>query len=114
MFPYPWPRGPGRRPPPTTSTPSFYVLALNAPGAPDAERRLAAAFGAPTALEGLQALRIRLGAPRALRDYGFDQSTIGEAAAAILPAVPDTNPVDVTTADLERLLRQAWEGADPG
>ena len=66
-----------------------------APGAPDAERRLAAAFGAPTALEGLQTLRIRLGAPRALRDDGFDPSTIGDAVAAIL-------------------LRQAWEGADPG
>ena len=34
---------------------------------------------------------------------------IHDAAAAILPAVPDSNPVDVTTADLERLLRQAWE-----
>jgi maleylacetate reductase len=91
-----------------------YVLALNGPGAPDAERRLAAAFDAPTALEGLQALRLRLSAPRALRDVGFDESLIPEAAAAILPAVPHGNPVDVTTADLEHLLRQAWEGADPG
>ena len=91
-----------------------YVLALNGPGAPDAERRLAAAFDAATALEGLQALRLRLGAPRALRDYGFDASLIPEAAAAILPAVPHGNPVDVTTADLEHLLHQAWEGAEPG
>ena len=91
-----------------------YVLALNGRGAPDAERRLAAAFDAPTALEGLQALRLRLTAPRALRDLGFDESLIPEAAAAILPTVPDGNPVDVTTADLEHLLRQAWEGADPG
>jgi alcohol dehydrogenase class IV len=91
-----------------------YVLAFNGPGAPDAERRLAGAFDAPTALGGLQTLRLRLGAPRALRDYGLDESMIHDAAAAILPAVPDSNPVDVTTADLERLLRQAWEGADPG
>ncbi len=91
-----------------------YVLAFNGPGAPDAERRLARAFDAPTALEGLQTLRLRLGAPRALRDYGFDESMVDEAATAILPAVPDSNPVDVTIADLERLLRQAWEGADPG
>ena len=91
-----------------------YVLAFNGPGAPDAERRLARAFDAPTALEGLQTLRLRLGAPRALRDYGFDESMVHDAAAAILPAVPDSNPVDVTTTDLERLLRQAWEGADPG
>jgi alcohol dehydrogenase class IV len=90
-----------------------YVLALNGPYAPEAERRLAAAFGAPTALEGLQALRVRLRAPRALRDYGFEESMIRHAAAAILPAVPDSNPADVTTADLERLLHQAYQGVDP-
>jgi alcohol dehydrogenase class IV len=49
-----------------------------------------------------------------LRDYGFDESMIRDAAAAIMPAVPDSNPVVVTSADLERLLRQAWKGADPG
>ena len=91
-----------------------YVLALNGPHAPDAEARLAEAFGTRTALEGLQALRSTLGAPRALRDYGFEESMIRDAAAAIMPAVPDGNPVVVTIDDLERLLRQAWEGADPG
>lgn len=91
-----------------------YVLALNGPHAPAAERRLAGAFDAPSALAGLQALRAQLGAPRALRDYGFDRSSIPDAAAAIVPAVPDTNPVAVTRADLEQLLRQAWEGTDPG
>jgi hypothetical protein len=39
---------------------------------------------------------------------------IPDAAAAILPSVPASNPVDVTVADLERLLRQAWAGVDPG
>ena len=34
-----------------------YVLAFNGPAAPDAERRIAAAFGSATALDGLQALR---------------------------------------------------------
>jgi alcohol dehydrogenase class IV len=90
-----------------------YVVALNVAGAPDAERRIAAALNSPSALEGLQALRAQLDAPRALRDYGFEESMIPDAAAAILPVVPDSNPVTVTTADLERLLRQAWEGADP-
>ena len=91
-----------------------YVLALNGPRAPDAERRLARAFNSRSALEGLQTLRARLGAPRALRDYGFTESMIPDAAAAILPSVPDSNPVDVTVADLERLLRQTWAGVDPG
>lgn len=90
-----------------------YVLALNAPAAPEAERRIARAFGTDSALAGLQALRRQLDAPRALRDVGLDESAIPEAAAAILPAVPDSNPVTVTTDDLERLLRAAWEGAEP-
>ena len=91
-----------------------YVLAFNGPHAPEAERRLAEAFGTRSAIEGLQTLRMKLGAPRALRDYGFEEWMIRDAAAAIMPAVPDSNPVVVTTDDLERLLRQAWEGADPG
>jgi hypothetical protein len=32
---------------------------------------------------------------------------------AILTAVPDSNPVPVTADNLDRLLRQAWEGIDP-
>ena len=90
-----------------------HVLALNAPGAPEAERRIAAAFGEATALEGLQALRRRLDAPRALRDYGFEESLIPDAVEAILPFVPRSNPVSVTPDHLTRLLRAAWEGAEP-
>jgi alcohol dehydrogenase class IV len=90
-----------------------YVLALNAPAAPAAADRIARAFGSDTALDGLQALRRRLGAPRALRDHGFDEARIPAAVEAILPVVPDTNPVAVTAAGLHRLLHDAWEGADP-
>jgi len=90
-----------------------YVLALNAPDAPAAADRIARAFGSETALAGLQALRRRLDAPRALRDYGFDEARIPAAVEAILPVVPDTNPAEVTARDLHRLLHDAWEGADP-
>ena len=90
-----------------------HVLAFNGPAAPAATRRIAQAFGSDAALAGLQALRIRLNAPRALRDYGFTEEQIPAAAAAILPAVPPTNPVAVTGDDLERLLHNAWEGAEP-
>jgi hypothetical protein len=41
-----------------------YVLAFNAPSVPGIERRLAAAFGASSALEGLQRLRNQVDAPR--------------------------------------------------
>jgi alcohol dehydrogenase class IV len=90
-----------------------YVLALNGPAAPDAANRIARAFGSVTALDGLQALRERLDAPRALRDCGFEESKIPDAVEAILPVVPDTNPIAVTADDLSRLLHDAWSGADP-
>ncbi|MDI3313795.1 MAG: maleylacetate reductase [Mycobacterium sp.] len=91
-----------------------YVLAFNASAAPEAERRIAAALEAPTALAGLQRLRVRLGAPQALRDYGFREHDIGAAVDAILPKVPPGNPRPVDAEDLRRLLTAAWRGADPG
>ena len=95
-----------------------YVLALNGPAAPDAERRIATAlasagFGGDSAIDGLVALKRELNAPHALADYGFTADAIPEAAAAILPSVPPSNPRAVTAADLETLLRAAWSGADP-
>lgn len=90
-----------------------YVLAFNGPAAPEAERRIAAAFGANRAIDGLQDLRRELAAPHALRDYGFAEDAIPAAAEAILPAVPPSNPRPVTAADLRRILRAAWSGTDP-
>jgi maleylacetate reductase len=90
-----------------------YVLAFNGPDAPEAERRIAAAFETARAIDGLQALRGELDAPRALRDYGFAEDAIPAAAEAILPAVPPSNPRPVTADDLRRLLHAAWSGVDP-
>jgi maleylacetate reductase len=91
-----------------------YVLAFNGPAALDEERMLAAAFGADTAVAGLERLRTSVGAPRALRDYGLAEADLVDAAKAILPAVPAGNPRIVTVESLVALLRAAWEGADPG
>lgn len=90
-----------------------YVLAFNAPDAPDAERRIAAAFGTDTAVAGLDALRATLDAPRSLNDCGLDEANIAEAVDLILPFVPDTNPRPVTAADLDALLRAAYAGETP-
>jgi maleylacetate reductase len=95
-----------------------YVLAFNGPAAPDAERRITAAFpdtgpGTGSALAGLVALKQELNAPHALADYGFTEDSIPEAAEAILPSVPPSNPRPVTAGDLRALLRAAWAGADP-
>jgi maleylacetate reductase len=90
-----------------------YVLAFNAPFAPEAEARIAAAFSTPDALTGLQELRKRLDAPKALADYGFTADGIPEAVTVILPAVPESNPRPVTAENLTSLLEAALTGEDP-
>lgn len=89
-----------------------YVAAFTLPSAPEAERRLADAFGSDTGLAGLQALRHDVNAPVALRDHGLHEKDIPAAAALILPAVPASHPRPITEADLRVLLRAAWAG-DP-
>ena len=88
-----------------------YVLALNGPAAPRAERRIADAFGAPSALAGLASLRSAVDAPTALRDHGMPESGIDEAVPVILDLVPPGNPVAVTAENLRAVLRAAWEGS---
>ena len=87
-----------------------HVLAFNAPNAPEAERRIATAFGAGTAVAGLAALRAAVDAPRALRDYGMPEDGIPKAVAPILGAAPANNPTPLTEENLTALLRAAWEG----
>lgn len=87
------------------------VLALNAPHAPDAERRLAEAFGAPSASAGLRALYDELDPPRTLRELGLSEAQAVEAAAAVLPVVPESNPAPADLEVLETLLRSAWAGS---
>ena len=90
-----------------------YVLAFNVPAAPGAAARIAAALGADDAFEGLQTLREKLDAPRALADYGFTEEAIAEAVTLALPAIPANNPRPVTEASLTALLRAALAGEDP-
>ncbi|GGN33908.1 maleylacetate reductase [Streptomyces fuscichromogenes] len=90
-----------------------YVLALNAPGAPDAARRIAAALGSAAPVGGLNALREELGAPRALADHGMRRTDIPEAARLILPYVPADNPVPVGAEELTDLLTRAYAGESP-
>lgn len=88
-----------------------HVLAFNAPNAPEAERRIAQAFGSRTASAGLADLRATLDAPTALKDYGMPEHGIAKAVAPIRAAVPANNPTPVTEDNLTALLRAAWEGA---
>ena len=89
-----------------------YVLAFNAPGAPDAAGRIGQALGSEDPAGALQALAARLGLPRGLRDIGLREEQLAEAARLIEPVVPADNPVPAGRAALLALLRQAWAG-DP-
>jgi len=93
-----------------------YVLAFNAPNAPEAEARIARAFGTifgtDTAGSGLAALRATLDAPRALRDCGMPEDGVARAVAPIRAAIPADNPTPVTDENLTALLKAAWAG-DP-
>lgn len=89
-----------------------YVLAFNAAEAPAAESRLATAFGASTALDGLQDLRRRLDAPRNLADLGFTADGIPAVVEQALAAIPESNPRPVTADNLTALLTAALHGED--
>ncbi|AUI51499.1 maleylacetate reductase [Arthrobacter crystallopoietes] len=91
-----------------------YVLAFNAPEAPHAANRIAAAFGTNDAVEGLNKLRATLDAPKALKDYGFTEDNIPEAVDIILPIIPASNPRTPTEQNLTELLRAATAGTTPG
>ncbi|WP_328477522.1 maleylacetate reductase [Actinoplanes sp. NBC_00393] len=87
-----------------------HVLALNAPGVPERGLRIGQALGGTEPVAALDRLREAVGAPRALKDVGFEEADIGDAAARILPVVPASNPVAVSLPVLEDLLRAAWNG----
>ena len=87
-----------------------HVLAFNVPNAPEAERRIARAFGSATAREGLAGLCAELEAPRALKDYGMPEDGIAKAIAPILAAIPADNPTPATEGNLAALLHAAWAG----
>lgn len=90
-----------------------YVLAFNAPYAPQAETRAAAAFGTDSALGGLQRLRSQVNAPKRLADYGFSAEGVAEATPIIMENVPVSNPRRVTEDDVAQMLHAALAGADP-
>ncbi len=90
-----------------------YVLALNAPAVPDLDARMAAAFGAGSAVAGLGSLRDEVDAPRSLRDLGLAETDLAEAVGPIVEAAPASNPVPVTAEVVEALLRAAYDGSDP-
>jgi alcohol dehydrogenase class IV len=88
-----------------------HSLAYNAPAIPRQIELLTPLFpdsgGDP--VQGLNLLLERVGAPRALRDFGLKQSDIDDATEKAMRA-RYPNPRELHVDALRELLRKAWAG----
>ncbi|MFI5778191.1 maleylacetate reductase [Nocardia sp. NPDC051570] len=87
-----------------------YVLAFNAPGAPEAVDRIGRALNSANPVAALRDLAKRLGIPLSLREIGLAETDLDEAAALVAAVVPADNPVPADRAALRALLAAAWSG----
>jgi maleylacetate reductase len=89
-----------------------HAAAYNAPAAPEALARVAAALQAEEAPFGLYELASRVGAPLALRDIGMMAEDL-DRAADLAVANPYWNPRPLERAAIRSLLEDAWHGRPP-
>lgn len=87
-----------------------HVLAFNAPGAPDATRRIARALEVDDAVAGLRAVTEAAGIPRGLSGL-LREDQLDEVAARTEKVVPADNPVPVDGGAMRRLVQAVWEGS---
>ncbi|MFG2517635.1 maleylacetate reductase [Streptomyces sp. NPDC048527] len=90
-----------------------HVLAFNAPDAPEAAARTAAALGRPDPARGLHEIGTKLGVPTGLRELGLRESDIDTVLDDILALAPADNPRAVTRDGLRQLVHAAWAGGEP-
>jgi maleylacetate reductase len=88
------------------------VTRFNAPAAPAAMRRIAAALGADDPAAGLFDLAGRIGAATDLASLGMDAGRLAEAAG-LAAAEVTWNPRPVSTEDVLAVLTAAYAGARP-
>jgi maleylacetate reductase len=89
-----------------------HALAYNAPAAPEAAARIAAAMGVEDAAQGLYDLIGRLGGPRSLREIGMPEDGV-ERAAALAVESPYWNPRPIEREPIRALLERAYRGVRP-
>jgi len=88
------------------------ALAYNAPAAPQAMRRIAAALGTPSAPGGVFDLAARHGAATSLAAIGMREADL-DRAAELAVQTPYLNPRALDRAAVRELLQRAWEGVRP-
>jgi maleylacetate reductase len=89
-----------------------HAMAYNAPAAPAAMRRIAAALGVADAPTGVYDLATRLGAPGSLAELGLAGADLPRAVERAT-AQPCPNPREVTPDGIAGLLGEAWRGDRP-
>jgi alcohol dehydrogenase class IV len=89
-----------------------HALAYNAPAAPDAMTRIAAALGVNDAARGLHDLARKLAAPASLREIGMPESGIAQAADLAVKN-PYWNPRTIERDAIRELIARAWRGDAP-
>jgi maleylacetate reductase len=89
-----------------------HVVAFNAPAAPGAVARVAAAMGRASAADGVWEFARELGAPASLRELGFDERAL-ERAGALVAEGGHYNPRPVARGDVVAILSAAFDGARP-
>lgn len=89
-----------------------HSAAYNAPYAPDAMAKIAAALGVANAPQGLYDLTRNNGGPYSLKSLGFKEEDL-EKAADLAVKAPYPNPAPLERDGLLRLLRNAYEGTRP-
>ncbi len=102
---------------PSHSAVIAYATQFNQDAAPAAMGALVRAFaaaGRPSddAASAVWQLAVDIGAPVSLKEVGFDESSIDEAAQIVVDGKP-TNPRPVDPDGVRALLRAAYEGARP-
>jgi alcohol dehydrogenase class IV len=83
-----------------------YVLAFNAPAAPEIVEKITAALGVKDAA-GLQELIRAAGGPTTLAEIGVDPAELDKAVDAVMTRMPVDNPRPVTQKDVTRIMSAA-------
>jgi maleylacetate reductase len=89
-----------------------HAAAYNAPAVPDAMAKVAGALGVSDAARGLFDLSGRLGAKRALKDFGMPEEGI-DRAADLAVENPYWNPRPIDRDAIRGLIARAWAGEPP-
>ncbi len=89
-----------------------HATAYNAPGSPEAMKRIARALGTKSAAGALYDLAKKLGAPLTLKELGMPESGL-DKAADIAAANPYSNPTPIERGAIRKLLDDAFHGRRP-